>query len=156
MWPDESTSKICETIESTYLDWGDPKAVPLWFCSIIGMIGCVIIGVFFFIKRKNKLIRASNFELSAITLAGAFLSYMTMLVTIGKPNAGRCAMERFGFDNALAILVVPLMVKVNRSFRIYQASKKGNKDVVFIGRASQLAFCIGVLLMQVRFLRIQR
>ena len=115
------------------------------------MIGCVIIGVFFFIKRKNKLIRASNFELSAITLAGAFLSYMTMLVMIGKPNTGRCAMERFGFDNALAILVVPLMVKVNRSFRIYQASKKGNKDVVFIGRASQLAFCIGVLLMQVSF-----
>ena len=150
-WPDESTSKICETIDSTYLDWGDPKAIPLWFCSIIGMIGCVIIGVFFFIKRKNKLIRASNFELSAITLAGAFLSYMTMLVMIGKPNTGRCAMERFGFDNALAILVVPLMVKVNRSFRIYQASKKGNKDVVFIGRASQLAFCIGVLLMQVSF-----
>ena len=149
MWPDSRASMVCEDLEDTYLDWGDSEAIPLWFCSIIGMIGCVIVGVFYFIKRDNKLIKASNLELSAITLAGAFLTYMTMLVMMGKPNTGRCAMERFGFDNALAILVVPLMVKVNRSFRIYQASKKGNKDVVFIGRTSQLAFCIGVLLMQV-------
>ena len=148
-WPDVETSMVCEEIEDTYLNWGDSKAIPLWFSSIIGMIGCVVIGVFYYIKRDNKLIKASNLELSAITLAGAFLTYMTMLVMIGKPNTGRCAMERFGFDNALAILVVPLMVKVNRSYRIYQASKKGNKDVVFIGRTSQLAFCIGVLLMQV-------
>ena len=148
-WPDDLTGRTCVRVEDEFLKWGDAQAIPLWFLSIVGMIGCVVIGFVYLRKRQNKLIQSANLELSLITLAGAFLTYMTMLVMIGKPNTGRCAMERFGFDNALAILVVPLMVKVNRSFRIYQASRKGSKHVVFIGRASQLAFCIGVLLLQV-------
>ncbi len=150
MWPDAATSRVCEPIPDDYMGWGDSQAIAFWFFSIVGMLACIAIGVVYFLKRTNKLIVACNIELSVITLVGAFLTYMTMLLLLGKPNSGRCGVERFGFDNALAFLVVPLMVKMNRSFRIYQASRKSKKtSVVFVGRASQLAFCIGVLLMQV-------
>ncbi len=151
-WPDETLQRTCKPIPYSYLDWGDPEGVALWFVAILGMICCIVTAVLYFLNREHKLLQASNLELSGITLVGALLTYMTMLIMIGKPNKARCGFERFGFDNALAILVVPLMVKANTAYRILQASQKSKRDVAFIGRTSQLVFCIGVLLLQVKLI----
>ncbi len=140
----------CVPIPLTYLNWSDPWAVVILLLTCIGLLASTCVAIMFAVLHKEKVIKASSRELSAIILAGIFLCYILPFLFVARPSPALCAIRRFAVGFCFAISYSALLVRSNRIHRIFnQPSHTLTTPPRFISTCSQLLLTCLLLSVQV-------
>ena len=97
-WPDEETATYCTIIETTYQKWSSWITFLLTGIITVGLLFTFYTVVFYILKRKEKIIKATTRELGSIILAGIFIAYFSALFYFFKPANWSCIINRHGFN----------------------------------------------------------
>ena len=97
-WPDEETATYCKIIETTYQKWSSWITLLLTGIIIVGLLFTFYTVVFYILKRKEKIIKATTRELCSIILAGILIAYFFALFYFFKPADWSCIINRHGFN----------------------------------------------------------
>ncbi|XP_013414979.1 metabotropic glutamate receptor [Lingula anatina] len=137
MWPVESLTS-CESVQPEHMRWGDSLAITILTFSIIGIILAAFILAFFIRHNNAKLIKACSRELAYLILTGVFVSYLTAIFFLAKPEDHFCYVEHFGFSLSFAWIYAPLFTRTNRIYRIFASGKKTKKRPPLVSPRSQV------------------
>ena len=133
-----------------YLTWTNPWAIIILIATCIGMITTASFAVFYLVFHKNKIIKASSRELSAILLVGLMLCYIQPLFFLTKPSIAICTIRRFLVGFCFAVCFSALLVKTNRIHRIFNRSPEQFKTQPrFISPPSQILITLSLIAVQV-------
>ena len=148
-WPDEDTATFCTIIETTYLKWSSWITLLLAGIIVLGLFFTIYATVFYVIKRKEKIIKATTRELCCIILFGILMTYLTALFYFFKPAYWSCLINRHGFNLSVILIYSPLFVKTNRVFRIFHAGQKGIRRAKYIDTSTQIVMSTVLILIEV-------
>ncbi len=153
-WPDDNTATFCEDIPPDYMQWSDLVVIALAGLAFVGLaLSFMTLGLY--IKhRREKLIKASSRELSALILIGVIIALFTILVFLVKPSDTTCMIRIILFNVSVSFIYVPLLVKTNRVYRIFAAGKTGVKQVKYINTTTQMIISSTLIGIQVCVLKI--
>ncbi len=147
-WPDDAGLN-CILIQPTYMLWTDSMAIGLTCLSGLGILTCLIIGSLWIVNRDRKLIKASSREVSFIVLLGVLIALVDSLVFILQPTSVSCMLRMIGFHLSVTLIYAVLLVKTNRVYRIFSASRKGIKNPKLVSTGIQLVFILVLIFTQV-------
>lgn len=140
----------CIEIPLTYFTWSNPWAVSIILLTCIGIVTAICVAVMFVIFHRNRVIKASSRELSAILLVGILLCYILPFFFIVMPSPALCGVRRFAIGFCFAISYSALLVRSNRIHRIFnQPIERITKPPRFIGAMSQVLFSASLISIQV-------
>ena len=148
-WPDSETATICERIKPHFIHWGNTIGVALLILSLAGLVGTGAMTGLVIYYRDRKIIKASSRELMSIILVGITLEWLTAIVITAKPTKLTCFFSNLGFGIAIATVYSPLLVKTNRVYRIFAASRLGAGKPRLISPKIQVALSMSIILLQV-------
>ena len=151
-WPDEEMATVCETIKATYMSMQDAIGLVLGVINCVGIVLALIITLFMIKNRNKKIIKASSRELMSMILIGIFLAFITVFIIVSKPNDAMCFFAQFGFMVSVALVYGPLLVKTTRVYRIFEAGKRGHKQLILISNRAQMFLSIALITMQVNIM----
>ncbi len=147
-WPNEETGSECIPISPVFIQWQDSIALGLVCLSLVGLLSCSMIGITWIKHSENRLIKASNKQISAIILFGVILAFSSVFVFMIRPSVVSCFTRLIGFHVSVSLIYAPLLVKTNAVYRIFAAGKKGVKKPRFINSTSQMVMLLSQLLIQ--------
>ena len=127
-WPIDENQLECTDIPQTFLGWRN-----LYGATLAGLSGCglfltLVITIITIRKRYLRVIKGSGLHMLLVILTGVYLSFTTVIVHIFRPHDGLCIFGRAGFHMSMTLIFGPMLVKTNRIFQIYAASKKSRKE----------------------------
>ena len=138
--PSENKS-TCEFIQPSFLRWYDPLAVVLIMLAILGIAATTFVSMVFVIFNKERIIKASSRELSAVLLCGIMLCYLLPFIYIAEPSPVLCAIRRLGVGFCFSLCFSALLVKTNRIHRIFNRKSESIMEAPpLISPQSQLFF----------------
>lgn len=117
--------------------------------SCFGIIFTVLVIIVFFRYKESPIVRASGREFCFIILAGFICNFVMTFFLLAKPTKNICAFGRFGVGFAFAVMYSPLLVKTNRTSRIFEKAKKSAKTLSCISQKSQLIITLILIGVQV-------
>ena len=140
----------CVDIPLTYFTASSPWAIVILILTCTGIAATIFIAVMFAVFRKNKVIKATNRELSAILLAGIFLCYILPFFFIMKPSPILCGVRRLLIGSCFAVSYSALLARSNRMHRIFNHPlSKGPDPPRFVGPVSQVVITFLLISVQV-------
>jgi len=148
MMPDKNKEK-CIPIPITYLSVSNTWSILLLTLTLIGLLatGCIII--VFLVFHKEKVIKASSREISAILLAGLALCYSLPFFLVIKPSPSMCAIQRFSVGFSFAMCLSSLLIKTNRIYRIFnQKTLDPTKPPRFTSPLAQVVLTLTLISIQ--------
>ena len=148
-WPDRATATVCEPIKPNFIHWDNAVGKSLMALSLAGLLGTSLVTGAVVYYRDRKIIKASSRELMSIILVGITLEWLTAVVITAKPTDVTCLLSTLGFGIAIATVYSPLLVKTNRVYRIFAASRHGAERPRFISPKVQVIFSVAIILIQV-------
>ena len=147
-WPDVNHT-ICVSIEPVYLETDHPVFMIIVAVSGFGIILTVLCGLAMYFHRKHPLIKASSIELSAVNICGLAFSCAAALSTIFRPTTVTCVASEFLISLCFCVTFAPILLKVNRIWRIFSSAKKSASRPKFVNPKHQLIITSGVISVQV-------
>ena len=147
-WPDEAAT-ICGPIVPMYASWDTTVGAAITAAAGVGIALACLVTVALAIHRSTKIVKASSRELMAVIMCGIYLALFTVLVILSRPSDASCYTSQFGFMVSVTLIYGPLMIKTTRVYRIFEAGKRGVRELVFISSRAQFAFTIGIIIIQV-------
>ncbi|CAH1779070.1 unnamed protein product [Owenia fusiformis] len=148
-WPNKDTMEFCEAIEPDYINWNEPLAIVLVILATCEIIISIVLVMFYIRHRNQRLIKASNRELSFFILIANILALTTVYVLISKPTDVTCVVSRFLFSISFALAYGPLLTKTNRVWRIFESGKKTKQRPPFISNRAQIVMASILISIQV-------
>ena len=147
--PNFQKSECIENVLS-YLTWSNPWAIIILLATCLGITATTFIVIVYIVFHKNKIIKASSRELSAILLAGLLICYITPFFFLAKPSEATCGIRRFIVGFSFAVCFSALLVKTNRIHRIFNRSHEQLKTVPrFISPQSQIIITLVLIFIQI-------
>jgi metabotropic glutamate receptor 2/3 len=134
--PNEDNN-TCVLNTVTFLRWSSPWAIVLLIVAIIGLLATALVATIFVIFNKEKIIKATSRELSAILLTGIALCYLIPFFFIAEPSPAICAVRRFSIGFCFSLCFSPLLMKTNRIYRVFHTAPHTPR---FAGPWSQVVF----------------
>ncbi|XP_033108472.1 metabotropic glutamate receptor 7-like [Anneissia japonica] len=138
----------CVHFEPIYMHWSNAWAIGLSVMASVGLGVSTYVLVMFIKYNRHKLIKASSRELSGIMLFGVFMSFSLVFSIISKPTKATCLVNRIGFMLCFTFTYAPLLVRVNRIYRIFRAGKTSTKRPIFISPRSQIVMASVLIAIQ--------
>ena len=140
----------CVDIPLTYFTASSPWAIVILILTCAGIAATIFVAVMFAVFRKNKVIKATNRELSAILLAGIFMCYILPFFFIMKPSPILCGVRSFLIGSCFAVSYSALLARSNRMHRIFNHPlTKGSDPPRFVGPVSQVVITFLLISVQV-------
>ncbi|KAL8586034.1 hypothetical protein ACOMHN_023677 [Nucella lapillus] len=145
-WPDPDTRTQCVPIPVLFVSMASPLGLALLTLDLC-VLGLVVTCTVLYVRhRANRLIKATSRELSAVMLGGHFLACLAVGVFLLPPTAESCLVGHVFFHVSLTLVYAPLLVKINRIYRIFVAGKRSARAPRFIGSGFQLVASLAVVL----------
>ena len=137
-----------ECIENpvAFLRWSDPWSVVILLFTVTGLAVTAFVATVFVVFNKEKIIKATSRELSAILLFGLALCYILPFFFVAPPTPATCALRRSGIGICFCLCFSPLLMKTNRIYRVFHQAPRTPR---FAGPRSQVVFTCCLILVQV-------
>ena len=148
-WPDDDTRTQCIMIRPDYITLSDPIIMTIVIVSALGLFLCGLATVGILLKRNHPLIKATSRELSCVNLFGLATACVASLLTILRPSAISCTVSEICISLCFSLMFAPILLKVNRIWRIFQQGSKSVKRPRFVGPKQQLILTAVVISIQV-------
>ena len=151
-WPDRATNfTACLGITLRKRFLGHPIHLVQMVLSVVGLLVCIAVSVFFVYHKNTYVIKASSRELSFIMLFAIALGYTTTLSFLAIPSRLTCSINFAMFTASFNLIYGPLLVKTVRIYRIFSmsVSSTGGMKLKLIGGVYQVFFSFVLLFFQV-------
>ena len=130
------------------------RAVSLQVNVLLALMGvgtcCTALAMALFIKNfSERFIKASGRELCLNMMVGIMAAYLSPIVFIVKPSAVVCALQRFVIGFSFTLCYAPLMLKLNRIYRIFSSAKIRIVRPTLVSPQSQICISVGLSLISV-------
>ena len=89
-WPEPENASLCLPIMPTSYTWRHTVSLLGITLSVMGMVQCIVVFVFYVRNRKETLIKATTLELSVVGLIGAVIAYLAAILMLGQPTVASC------------------------------------------------------------------
>ena len=146
-WPNANFT-VCERLVAKTVTWDDPFVVMLVCMTTVGILLCAMSSYGMIRHRQHPLIKASSRELSCVNLIGLILAFVAVFPHLCPPSAGSCSAAQVMYVLAFTLMYAPLLLKVNRIYRIFESSTKTVKRPRFIGSTAQLVIVAALSIIQ--------
>ena len=135
----------CQPLPTVYIKFDDITGCTILIGSSLG--ACINTAFFaIFVKfRNSRIVKASSRELSFIITLFLYISFISPIVFLTKPSKIVCGLQRFIVGLSLTGCYTPLMLKINRIYRIFTASKTAIAKPILVGSRSQILICLGLI-----------
>ena len=149
MWPDVNSANYCIPIIPTNIPWNHSIVLVIISVSVVGIgfSSAIIAAMLWY--RERRIIKAAGRELSAINFAGIILSFMTPFVLLLPPTTATCISVDALISVCFTLIYVSTLLKVNRIFRIFNASKSSVRRPSMLGPKDQLTMATILIAVQV-------
>lgn len=98
--------------------------------------------------RHFKIVKATGRDLSLFILISLYFIFSFAFLFVLKPTLVVCGMQRFILSLCMNVCYTPLMLKTNRLYRIFKASKALVVKPSMVSTKSQLIICIALIAVQ--------
>ncbi|XP_076458620.1 metabotropic glutamate receptor 3-like [Babylonia areolata] len=146
-WPKNNT---CQFIVPRTMGITTLMGLSLALLSILCLLACLYIFIFFQRHRTNRIIKASSIELSMFILFSICVGYMSVLSFMIEPNDISCKVTFVFWGISFSLIYGPLFVRALWVYRIFEASTASTKRPFLTGAKTQVFFCIIIVIVQVR------
>ena len=147
-WPNDN-STVCQKLVASSITWDDPSAAMLVSLSALGLLLCGLASYGMVIYRRHPLIKATSRELSCVNILGIVLALLAVIPFLCRPSAGMCGTAECLYVLSFTLMYAPLLLKVNRIYRIFKSSTKTVKPPRFTGSTAQLVIVAVLVIIQV-------
>ncbi|XP_072044379.1 metabotropic glutamate receptor-like [Amphiura filiformis] len=147
-WPDLDFTD-CIPIKPTSINWDNAIALAIMIASVVGLTlsGATLIAMWQY--RERRIIKAAGRELSAINFAGIIMSFISPFVLLLPPTTSVCISMDALISMSFTLTYASTLLKVNRIFRIFNASKKSVKRPGMLGPKDQIVMACGFIFVQI-------
>ena len=137
--------QTCNPLPIAYIKMTDAVGSTILFGSSFGIFTSTTIFAVFFKFRNSRIVKASSRELSLIIIFFLYICFSTPIVFLIRPSKIVCGLQRFIVGLSLTGCYTPLMLKTNRIYRIFKASKTSFSKPMLVGSVSQILICLGLI-----------
>ena len=137
--------QTCKPLPTVFIKMTDAAGCIILFGSFFGIIINSIVFAIFFKFRSSRIVKALSRELSLIIIAFLYICFSSPFVFLIKPSKIVCGLQRFIVGLSLTGCYTPLMLKTNRIYRIFKASKTSVTKPMLVGSMSQILICLGLI-----------
>ena len=137
--------QTCKPLPTVFIKMNDVVGSTILFGSSFGIFTNTAIFVIFFKFRNSRIVKASSRELSLFIIFFLYIGFISPVVFLIKPSKIVCGLQRFIFGLSLTGCYTPLMLKINRIYRIFKASKTSFTKPMLVGSMSQILICLGLI-----------
>lgn len=124
--------------------------IPIFFSSI-GIILTAFIAYIFYLHIDTPIVKASSRELCCILFLGFICNFLMTFSLLARTTTAICGLRRFGVGLSFSVMYSPILVKTNRTSRIFYKATKSAKRPAFISKKSQLIITLILVLIQMIF-----
>ena len=117
-------------------------------CSSVGVAANTVALAVFLKHRKSRIVKAASVELTAFIFAALYICFLSPLTYLVIPSRVICGLQRFIVGISLTSCYTPLMLKINRIYRIFKAAETSIRKPVLVSSKSQVLICLGLLCLQ--------
>ena len=89
-WPEPEHASACLPIIPTSYTWRHTVSLLGITPSVIGMVQCIVVFVFYVRNCRETLIKATTLELSVVGLIGAIIAYIAAVLMLSQPTDASC------------------------------------------------------------------
>ncbi|XP_072046435.1 metabotropic glutamate receptor 3-like [Amphiura filiformis] len=147
-WPNANFT-ICLPIQPVYLRFDHPVFLLTVVFFGIGLILTCVCGLGMYYHRQHPLIKASSIELSGVNIIGLSMSCAAAVSTIFRPSRATCITSDFLFSICFCVTFAPILLKVNRIWRIFTSAKRSAQRPRFVNPKHQLIIITGLITLQI-------
>ncbi len=149
-WPDDINRAVCLPIEPVYLTIDNPVYLLTLIFFTIGLLATCACGFGLYYYRQHPLIKATSLELSGVNIVGLSLSCAAAISTIFRPTKATCTASEFLLSICFCVTFAPILLKVNRIWRIFTSAKKSAQRPRFVNPKHQLILTTALIVLQVK------
>ena len=139
------TDQTCKPLPTVFMEMTDAIGSTILVGSSFGIFTNTAMFVIFFKFRNSRIVRASSRELSLFIIFFLYICFSSPIVFLIKPSKLVCGLQRFIVGLSLTGCYTPLMLKTNRIYRIFKASKTSVVKPMLVGSISQIFICLGLI-----------
>ena len=143
------TRDTCMPLPRRCIDEEITASTTLKIGSFIGIISNTAISFIFARYWNTKIVKATGRELIVPILIALFMCFASPLVFLMHPSVVVCGIQRFTLGFCLTGCYAPLLLKTNRIYRIFTASRKLSQKQSFVSTKSQILLCFGFFFIQI-------
>ena len=143
------TRDSCMPLPRRYIDEEIAASTTLKVGSFLGIASNTAISVIFAKYWNTKIVKATGRELIVPILIALFMCFVSPLVFLMHPSVVVCGIQRFILGFCLTGCYAPLLLKTNRIYRIFTASRKLSLKQSFVSTKSQILLCFGFFFIQI-------
>ena len=142
-----SSSRIsCLPLPRIYISSKSTPVLVLELAALIGILLTICIIGTFVKYRHSRVVKSTGRHLSITMMISVTISLCEAIIFFLQPTLIRCGMQKVLLGQCLGAFYIPLLLKMMRVHRIFEASKKFIRSPMLVSTKSQMILCyLGIL-----------
>ncbi|XP_051951452.1 G-protein coupled receptor family C group 6 member A isoform X1 [Xyrauchen texanus] len=114
-------SSTCLDFQERFLIWSGSYPIALLAATAIGMILVFTSFIIFIVHRNTIIIRNADFKMSFFMLLGLMVSFVSVIMFIGRPNMHLCRAQQAVYGLGFTMCISCILVKAYRTFLVFMS-----------------------------------
>ncbi|XP_025032991.1 vomeronasal type-2 receptor 26-like, partial [Python bivittatus] len=132
----------------TFLSYEEPLGMSSAFCALSFSLMTILVLKTFIQHKDTPIVKANNRNLTYIILTSLLLSFLSVLLSIGRPNQIVCLLRQPAFGMIFSVAVSCLLAKTIVVVLAFMATKPGSKMRRWVGKRMVSSIVLSCSLVQ--------
>ena len=138
--------RSCRRLPDKYLGVESSIVQSLLFLMVLGLLSTFATTAIFLKHYSTKIVKTSSRELCLNILLGIMITQIAPVMFIMRPSTVICLLQRVLTGLSFTLCYAPLLLKLNRIYRIFKMANVRVQPPVMVSSRSQLSLSFGLSL----------
>ena len=140
----DSFRKTCRRLPDKFFGTRNPVVQGLLSLIILELLLTFSTAGIFLKNFNTRIVRTSSRELCLVMLVGIIVTQIAPMIFIIRPSAVVCGMQRIIIGYSFSLCYAPLLLKLNRIYRIFKYAKLQIEPPAMVSSRSQILLSLGL------------